>query len=348
MTDTAVSLIIPIYNAAAYLQQCLDSVTEQTLFSRMQVLLIDDGSTDASPEICDVYAQKYPNIYVSHRRNAGVSAARNAGIELAVGEYVAFADADDYLLPQAVEQLYTAAVQTGAELTFSDYIIEMPGGEQRQGFPFPQNEPFGREQAVQYMLSNERFNALWHKLFVREILMRGHIRMTVGRKIGEDREFILHYLAHCDTLCYVPQAGYYYRYVETGAVRRPQHGYARTLVTQYTTDLEQFAALGVTSDAFVQGCALCFCVRIAATIDLICRAFSGNPRLHALRVYYMDRTLQEILSVLIPIAKPKLDQYTYGLLWCMRHRLVLMTRIWMRLLDLRVKHYNKTRREEET
>ena len=75
MKDTAVSLIIPIYNADAYLQACLDSVTEQTLFPRMQVLLIDDGSTDASPEICDVYAQKYANIYVSHRRNASAPRA---------------------------------------------------------------------------------------------------------------------------------------------------------------------------------------------------------------------------------------------------------------------------------
>lgn len=342
--DTAVSLIIPIYNAAAYLQQCLDSVTEQTLFPRMQVLLIDDGSTDASPEICDVYAQQYANIYVSHRRNAGVSAARNAGIELAVGEYVAFADADDYLLPQMMELLYSSAARTGAQLTFCDYIAESPEGEATQCFPFPQNEPFGRDEVVRYMLESERFNALWHKLFVREILVRQGVQMTVGRKLGEDREFILAYLACCETLCYVPQAGYYYRYVTSGAVRRPHRDYAKALTTQYATDLAQFALLGVAEDAFIARSAQCYCVRIAATIDIICRAYSGKARRKALRIYYADKSLQTMLRTFLGVTGLQLNRYTLGLLRCMRCRLVWATRAWMCLLDLRVKLFNKIKR----
>ena len=323
-------------------------MTAQTAFSRMQVLLIDDGSTDASPEICDVYAQKYANIYVTHRRNAGVSAARNAGIELAVGKYVAFADADDYLLPEMIESLYTAAEQTKAQLLFCDYLAEHPDHVQTVRFPFPENEAFGRDDVVQYMLASEQFNALWHKLFVRDILMREQVRMTQGRKIGEDREFILQYLLHCDTLCYVPQTGYYYRYVISGAVRRPQHDYAKVLTTQYSTDRAQFAALGVTQEVFVEKCALCFCMRIAATIDIICRAFSAGSLLHALRVYYADRALQDILRVLLPAAGSQLNRYTFGLLWCMRRRMVLATRLWMRLLHLRMKLNNKNKQEEST
>ena len=341
MTNAAVSLIIPIYNAADYLQQCLGSVTEQTMFARMEVLLVDDGSTDASPEICDVWAQKYENIQVLHRKNAGVSAARNAGLDAAHGQYIAFADADDYLFPQMIEQLYAAAAKSGAALTFCDFCEQTADGEVPHTFPFDPGMPVDRGQIVQYMLTEESFNALWHKLFLASVIRDGHIRMTVGRRIGEDREFILEYLTRCETLCYVPVKGYYYRYVPGGAVRRPQRGYAKLLTTQYATDREQFARLGVSEQAFKNGCAVVFCRRIAATIDVICRAFSGTSRQRTLRVFFAAEALQTILRALLPIAAPQLDRYTKLLLFAMRHRLVMMTRLYMRLAKLRTELYQK-------
>ncbi len=339
--ETAVSLIIPIYNAEAYLTACLDCVTAQTLFFRMQVLLIDDGSTDASPQICDVYAQKYPNIEVLHRKNAGVSAARNAGLERAVGKYVAFADADDLLQPTMFERLFEAAERTNAQMTLCAFRSGTADGEQTQTYPFPKNEPFGRDALVRYMLSHEDANALWNKLFLRAPVTEHGLRMTVGRRLGEDREFILHYLTACDTLCYVPRELYYYRYVESGAIRRPQHGYARTLTTQYTSDRTQFARLGVDSTAFHKGSALCFCRRIAATIDLQCRAFSGSERRKVLRKFYADAKLQNILREIFPEAKTHLNRYERVLLVCMRLHAVLATRLWMRMLAVRTGAYER-------
>lgn len=333
--ETAVSLIIPIYNAETYLTACLESVTAQTLFRRTQVVLVDDGSTDASPQICDVFAGKFGNIEVLHRRNAGVSAARNAGLEHAVGKYIAFADADDLLYPQMLSELYEAAEKTGAQLCLCAFRCGRADGADTKTYPFPPGEPFGRDELVRYMLGSEDANALWNKLFLRAPIEENRIRMTVGRRLGEDREFILRFLCACDTVCYVPQELYDYRYVESGAIRRPQRGYAAVLTTQYATDKAQFAQLGVRDDAFTNGSALCYCRRIAATIDLQCRAFSGSERLRALRTFYADDALQTILRDVLAVSKDRLNRYERGLLRCMRLRMAAATRLWMRLLELR-------------
>ncbi len=340
--ETAVTLIIPIYNAETYLTACLESVTVQTLFLRTQVLLIDDGSTDASPQICDVYAQKYANIDVLHRRNAGVSAARNAGIERAVGKYIAFADADDLLHPQMLEVLYEAAENTGSQMSLCAYVCGREDGKDVMTYPFPQDEPFARGTLVQYMLESEDANALWNKLFLRAPITENHIRMTVGRRLGEDREFILRFLCACDRLCYVPLPLYEYRYVASGAIRRPQKNYARPLTAQYASDSVQFAALGVRDADFTQGSALCYCRRIAATIDLQCRTFSGMARLYMLRRFFADDALQEILRISFRTAKDKLGRYERVLLRCMRLRSAAAARLWMRLLEMRTSAYRRS------
>ena len=339
--QTAVSLIIPIYNADRYLTACLDSVTAQTMFLRTQVLLIDDGSTDASGQICDVYAGKYANIEVLHRKNAGVSAARNAGLEYAAGKYVAFADADDLLYPQMLERLVDAAEKTDAQMCICAYRAGSADGERDRTYPFAADEPFGSETLVRYMLSHEDANALWNKLFLRAPIAGNRIRMTVGRKLGEDREFILHFLRVCDSICYVPQTLYYYRYVESGAIRR-QKNYAKVLTAQYASDRRQFSALGIDKETFVRGGALCYCRRITATIDLICRAFSGTARLRALRAFYADDALRSILRTVLAAAGDGLNRYERGLLLCMRLRFAAATRLWMRLLNLRTDLYRRS------
>lgn len=340
--EAAVSLIIPICNAEQYLPACLDSVTQQTLFARTQVLLIDDGSTDASPQICDVYANKYPNIEVLHRKNAGVSAARNAGLAQATGKYIAFADADDLLYPQMLERLYTAAQASRAQLCLCAFRSGGADGESDRTYPFPQNEPFTRDTLVRYMLSHEDANALWNKLFLRAMIAQHGMGMTVGRKLGEDREFILHFLRVCADVCYVPQTLYYYRYVESGAIRRPQKNYAKPLTAQFASDKAQFAVLGVGEDAFIRGGCLCYCRRIAATIDLICRTFSGMARMRALRSFYADDALQSVLRTVFAAAKNGLNRYERGLLRCARFRSAAATRIWMRLLALHTNAYQRS------
>ena len=91
-----ISVIVPIYNVEQYLEQCLDSIISQT-YSQLEIILVDDGSTDSSGQICDKYARKDERIVVIHKTNGGLSDARNAGISVATGEYISFIDSDDYI-----------------------------------------------------------------------------------------------------------------------------------------------------------------------------------------------------------------------------------------------------------
>ena len=131
-----ISVIIPVYNVAAYLPECLDTVLSQN-YSNLQVILIDDGSTDASGSICDEYATRDSRVVVIHQKNGGAAAAKNAGLRIATGEYLSFVDSDDYLEPNAylhlVELLRTyhaEVVQCGYRDVFVNMSIDRPCTDQ--------------------------------------------------------------------------------------------------------------------------------------------------------------------------------------------------------------------------
>lgn len=109
------SIIVPVYNVEKYICKCLDSILAQT-FSDFEVILVDDGSTDASGKICDDYAKKDNRIVVIHRENGGLSAARNTGIKYANGAFIAFVDSDDYIAPNMYETLINVSKETGADI----------------------------------------------------------------------------------------------------------------------------------------------------------------------------------------------------------------------------------------
>ena len=100
-----ISVIVPIYNVEKYLPQCIESILRQT-YTNLEIILVDDGSPDSCPQICDDYAAKDSRIKVIHQANSGVSAARNSGLKIAKGKYIGFIDGDDYIEPDMYEYLY--------------------------------------------------------------------------------------------------------------------------------------------------------------------------------------------------------------------------------------------------
>ena len=112
--NQTISVIVPVFNVAGYLPQCVDSILSQD-YGNLEVILIDDGSTDGSGEICDRYVALDSRVRVIHQKNGGAAAAKNAGLRLATGEYLAFADSDDYLEPDAYGFLMKALLETGAD-----------------------------------------------------------------------------------------------------------------------------------------------------------------------------------------------------------------------------------------
>jgi glycosyltransferase involved in cell wall biosynthesis len=121
MFNEKVSVIIPIYNVDQYLEKCLNSVLEQT-YQLLEIILINDGSTDLSGSICEIYKEKDKRLIVIHKENGGLSSARNAGIEISTGEYIAFIDSDDFIHPEMIETLVRNATSFDADIAVCDFL----------------------------------------------------------------------------------------------------------------------------------------------------------------------------------------------------------------------------------
>ena len=146
-----ISVIVPIYNVERYLEKCIDSIIAQT-WRELEIILCDDGSTDGCGAICDRYARLDSRIRVIHKPNGGLSDARNAGIEIARGSWYVFIDSDDFITPDTIERMYTAAVSTDCQIAVCNMIrIYDDGG----------TEPFYRPATEQMLLSGDsRFETL--------------------------------------------------------------------------------------------------------------------------------------------------------------------------------------------
>ena len=118
-----ISVIVAAYNIEAYLPRCLDSLLAQT-YRPIQVIVVDDGAKDTTPEICDKYAAEHEEIQVIHRANGGLSAARNTGLLAAKGDYIGYVDGDDWIEPDMYEKMLTACEEQGAELAVCAYPFE--------------------------------------------------------------------------------------------------------------------------------------------------------------------------------------------------------------------------------
>lgn len=120
-----ISVIVPVYKVEAYLPRCVESLLSQT-YKDFEIILVDDGSPDTCPAMCDAYAKKYSNIHALHKENGGLSDARNAGVTIAKGEYVTFVDSDDYVHPAYLEMLMQG-IRQGADFLYADlqkYMME--------------------------------------------------------------------------------------------------------------------------------------------------------------------------------------------------------------------------------
>ena len=116
MTEPLISIIVPVYRVESYLSRCVDSLLAQT-YQNLEIILVDDGSPDQCPQICEDYAKKEERIHVIHQENRGLSGARNAGIDVAKGEYLAFVDSDDYVSDDYIQVMYDAIKATGCAIS---------------------------------------------------------------------------------------------------------------------------------------------------------------------------------------------------------------------------------------
>lgn len=210
-----ISIIVPVYNAEVSLDRCICSVLDQTCPS-FELILVDDGSTDGSPEICDRYAAEDSRVVVIHKVNGGVSSARNAGIEVAAGEYLMFLDADDVLSLDALELMSCKE----ADMVMGGFRKVVSGRTSYVRVPKLDKLYKGAEQICDFFDDNIgkkdcfMLNSSCFKLYRRQIVLDNGLCFDEGLKYGEDKIFVFSYLNHVNSVRTVNSIVYDYVLVE--------------------------------------------------------------------------------------------------------------------------------------
>ena len=208
-----VSVIIPVYNSEKYIESCLNSVIKQT-YPYIEVILVDDGSVDASGVICDKYAEKDQRITVYHRKNAGVSASRNFGLDHARGKYVLFVDSDDTMEGVMIEKCIQLAEGCKAELvicSFRYYILDDHRVEENSlGSDFCGSKEELFKEWFPDLIEKEILNPPWNKFVRKDLLINNRIRFNEKYSICEDMAFSIQVLSASKRTALT--GGMYYNY----------------------------------------------------------------------------------------------------------------------------------------
>ncbi len=220
MSSPFLSIIVPVYNAEEYLEICLDSILAQT-YEVYELILVDDGSTDTSPQICDNYAKAH-NIKVIHKKNGGITSARKAGVAEAVGKYIGFVDADDWIDKSMFEEMVDKAVSTGADIVSCGYIREdrysstvflnqceegYYDKERLQTEIYPSFIAYGTDWVNQRIMPPHFVDKIFRKDLLRPILDSADERVVWG----EDMITVYPAILSAESIYIIKKAFYHYR-----------------------------------------------------------------------------------------------------------------------------------------
>lgn len=217
-----ISIIIPVYNAEQYLTECLDSILGQS-FSDYEVIMVDDGSTDGSADVCLRYAEADPRFVYIYKENGGVSSARNKGLDMARGEWVSFIDADDWVSEDYLSSFMQ--LEHKADVTFfGETSVEMDGTISQK---IPEERYCeGRsdvEETIYYLKCGSLGDVLgwtWDKFLRNSIIKEYDIRFVEEVSFREDELFALEYCRYIHSICTIGKSLYFYRVIETGLTKR--------------------------------------------------------------------------------------------------------------------------------
>lgn len=217
-----ISVIVPVYNVEKYLERCINSLLCQT-YESLEIILVDDGSTDASPQMCDEFAARDGRIKVVHKQNGGLSDARNAGLKAATGEYIGYVDSDDWIEADMYEKMYRACVENDAQLCVCRYFREF--ADRTEGGGSGECIPLTRDALLRiYIGGHERYviyNSVWSKLFQRG-LVEG-VRFPKGRN-SEDIMYTTRAFCRLERAVYLDKCLYHYVLDREGSIMNVSRG----------------------------------------------------------------------------------------------------------------------------
>ncbi|MGM9658373.1 MAG: glycosyltransferase family 2 protein [Eubacteriales bacterium] len=211
------SIIIPVYNSAEFLHKCLLSILNQK-YKDYELILVDDGSTDNSYDICSEYAGKFDNIRLLRQKNNGPSVARNNGIQAASGDYITFVDSDDWVMPSYFPCLEEAVLQSPDLVFFGRFYLR---GSNQVDTAFPEGKLTSRSQIIDFLTRNYYqgdLHSCTNKVFSRRLFADGELRFPESTVVEEDLQFVLLALDRSETLVSLPESLYYYNRRGSGSV----------------------------------------------------------------------------------------------------------------------------------
>ena len=226
MSEIKVSVIVPCYKVEKYLGRCMDILVNQTL-KEIEIILVDDGSPDNCPKMCDDYARQDARVKVIHQQNRGLGYARNSGLEIAIGDYVAFCDSDDFVERNMYASLYEEAVASNADVVFSNFYTETRKGTWKVNREVSERREWSGKEVEAFMLDmvasapHEKIErkyqmSVWHSIYRRSIIMESSLRFYSERKVlSEDFPFQMDFLLRSQKVVFLPQAFYHYCLNET-------------------------------------------------------------------------------------------------------------------------------------
>lgn len=221
MNDIKVSIIVPIYNVEKYLDRCMDSLLNQTL-KDIEIIMVDDGSPDNCPQMCDEYEKKDNRVKVVHKKNAGLGFARNSGLDVAKGEYIAFVDSDDYVGLNMYKTLYDRAEADKCDAVFCGFRTELKQNKWVYSDEVDADKLWRGKDVQLFMLDMIASGAgvkaerlyqmsVWHSIYKRSIIEDNHLRFVSEREVAsEDIPFQVDYLSKANTVAYIKEMYYSY------------------------------------------------------------------------------------------------------------------------------------------
>lgn len=252
-----VSIIVPIYNVEKYLERCVNSLKEQSYY-QLEIILIDDGSTDASGELCEKIRRNDDRIQVVHKRNSGLGMARNIGLDYAKGRYVMFVDSDDYIDKNAVENLVRCALKYDAEIVATRFIYE----NQQEKTTIETRLYVGTEEIkslfVRMMggrngISDQLNVSACTKLYSVELLRQIGARFPSERKlIWEDFAFNCDVFVHCNKVFVMDYAYYHYCYNELSLTHKYNPDKFEKVMVMYEYMTNKLVTLNMPKEAFIR------------------------------------------------------------------------------------------------
>lgn len=255
-----ISVIIPVYNCESYLERAINSIVSQNIFDSMELILVDDGSTDGSGKICDKYSDEHENVIVIHQENSGVSVSRNNGIEKAQGEWIAFLDSDDYFLENAFEKM----LENKADMICFDHTSGWDESNIHFNKSYYTKDEFD-DELYPVMATDFVFYNCWNKLYKKRIISDNNLQFIPGKKYGEDMMFVYEYIKYINNFSFIDKPLYYYYQNENSVTKKMRNSF-NTCKANYLWLFDYFSEIDCDTEKYREKIARNFVFRTAISM----------------------------------------------------------------------------------